>query len=68
VKVVYRFRLEKDSWVLVVISEASPSNTKVIVTLMNLFYRKLLDERKMFEDGDSSLDSFYPLMSGLRVV
>jgi hypothetical protein len=62
VKVGYRFRLEKDSWVLVEISGALPSNTKLILTLMNLFYRELLNERTTSEEGDSSLYSSHPLM------
>jgi hypothetical protein len=57
----YRFRLEKDSWILVEISRASPSNTKFILTLMKLFYGKL-HEGTMSKEGDSCLYSSDPMM------
>jgi hypothetical protein len=61
-KVGYRFRLEKDSWVLVEISGASPSNTILILTLMNLFHGELCNERTISKEGDSAFYSSHPLI------
>jgi hypothetical protein len=60
-KIGYRFGLEKDSGVLVEIYRASPKNNKLILTLMNLFYGELLNEKTRSERGDSCLYSYYPL-------
>jgi hypothetical protein len=61
-KIGYRFGLEKDSGVLVEIFGASPSNTKLSLTLMNLFYGELHNKRTTSEGGDSSLYSSHLLM------